>query len=295
MITVMGARGHVGNKIAHFLLDDGLPVRVLGRSARTLDDLAERGAEVQECDLLDTTRLAELLHEGSALFAMVPSNPFTENYSAEQDRFGASIASAISVSKVPTVVTLSSLGADRLDAPGVIGALHRQEARLRALTGVRVTALRPVSFFENLLAAVDQLVQQGSHVDSIVSDLPIPMISTSDIAAAAAHALVDPDWDGYVVRELLGERDVSYIEATTILGRHLGITDPRYVQLPYADMASVLTTIGFSLEYSHHYVDMTRAFNSGELTEPVPRTSANTTATSIEAFAASLSVAGSPS
>ena len=40
------------------------------------------------------------------------------------------------------------------------------------------------------------------------------MIATRDVAAAAAAALQARDWDGFVVRELLGPRDLSYAEVT---------------------------------------------------------------------------------
>ncbi|MGB2949857.1 MAG: hypothetical protein WBB62_13480 [Rhodococcus sp. (in: high G+C Gram-positive bacteria)] len=53
-------------------------------------------------------------------------------------------------------------------------------------------------------------------------------------------------------------------------------------------MIELLTEIGFSVEYARHYVDMTRAFNSRELTDLVPRTAVNTTSTSFEQFASSL-------
>lgn len=287
MITVIGASGQVGSKVAQELVDSGHGVRLLGRTAASLNDLSKRGADVRVGDLTDTAWLTEALRGSDAVFAMIPSNPFDENYAAAQEKIGESVCAALKASAVSTVVTLSSLGADHLDAPGVIGALHRQERRLSALHA-RITFLRPVSFFENLLAAVEQLAESGTHVDSVQADLPIPMIATADIARVAASALTDPSWSGHVVRDLLGQRDLSYNEATAILGQHLAVENATYVQLPYKDMVEVLTGIGFGVDYSRQYVDMTRAFNSSEITDPVPRAPANTTPTSFEQFAESL-------
>lgn len=287
MITIIGASGNVGSKVAKELVDSGHRVRVLGRTAASLNELSERGADVRVGDIADTAWLGEALEGSGAAFAMVPSNPFDQNYAANQERLGESICAALEARAVPTVVTLSSLGADHLDAPGVIGALHRQESRLSALRA-RITFLRPVSFFENLLPAVEQLTESGTHVDSVKADLPIPMIATADIARVAASALTDPSWSGRVVRNLLGQRDLSYDEATAILGKYLAIDNAAYVQLPYEDMVEVLTGVGFGVDYSRQYVDMTRAFNSSELTDPVPRVPENTTSTSFEQFASSL-------
>nr|WP_296773356.1 NAD(P)H-binding protein [Rhodococcus sp. (in: high G+C Gram-positive bacteria)] len=295
MITVIGATGHVGGNLARTLLDNGQDVRAIGRNPHALAALSARGADTHSFDLTDTPRLADTLVGSETVFAMVPSDPFTEHYDAHQQILGESICSAIASSGVPTVVALSSLGADREDAPGVIGSLHRQEQRLRAIHGVRVMALRPVSFFENLLAAVDQIMEDGNHVDSILPDLPIPMIAAADVADAAATAFADAGWNGFSTRDLLGERDLSYIEATRILGGALGFEGATYTPLPDDAMAAALIASGMSGEYARQYVAMTRAFNSGELTDPVPRTPANSTPTTFEAFAASLVAAGQPS
>jgi hypothetical protein len=54
-----------------------------------------------------------------------------------------------------------------------------------------------------------QTKQEGINSDSVQADLPIPMVATRDIADAAATALKSRDWNGVVVRELLGPRDLS--------------------------------------------------------------------------------------
>ena len=45
MITVMGATGRTGSKVAAQLLHAGQPVRAVGRSAGRLAELADAGAE----------------------------------------------------------------------------------------------------------------------------------------------------------------------------------------------------------------------------------------------------------
>ena len=58
MITVMGATGNTGRKIAAALLDAGQQVRALGRAERKLAELGRAGAEVLTGDAGDAAFLA---------------------------------------------------------------------------------------------------------------------------------------------------------------------------------------------------------------------------------------------
>ena len=71
--------------------------------------------------------------------------------------------------------------------------------------------------------------------DSVIGELPVPMIATRDIAEMAANALTRRDWKGIVVRELLGERDLSHVEATRIIGERIGKPDLHYMQFSEED------------------------------------------------------------
>ena len=62
---------------------------------------------------------------------------------------------------------------------------------------------------------------------------------------------------------MLGPRDISYAEATRILGERIGKPDLQYVQFSYADQAKALVQAGMSESFASLYVEMTRAFNEG--------------------------------
>ncbi|MGV8873068.1 MAG: NmrA family NAD(P)-binding protein [Rhodococcus sp. (in: high G+C Gram-positive bacteria)] len=286
MITILGATGQVGYRVAETLLKAGEQVRAIGRNIARLNTLSASGAHTVHADI--GSALPDSFAGSDAVFAMLPSNPFAVDFVAEQANWGTSIVDALRESEIETIVALSSLGADRPDAPGVIGCLAEQEQRLRTLADRNLHLLRPVSFFENLLPAIEQLMTSGVHVDSVDPELPIPMIATSDIADAAVQALTGSRWTGVRTQVLLGQRDLSYDEATQILGKRLGLATARYEQLPYDAMAEVLASIGFSRSYAQLYVDMTRAFNSEELTRHVSRSPENSTRTSFEDFARSV-------
>jgi uncharacterized protein YbjT (DUF2867 family) len=282
MITVMGATGHTGRKITEALLEKGEKTRAIGRSESKLAELKELGAEMLAGDMNDAGFLTKAFRGADAVYTLLPTDPRAADYRAEQDRQGEAIVKAIRESGVRYVVALSSMGAD-LDQGGVIAGLHAQEERLKKIDGVNLLLLRPVSFFENFYSSLALIKQEGINADSVGADLAVPMVATRDIAEAAAKALRVRDWKGVVVRELLGPRDISYAEATRILGEKIGRPDLQYVQFSYDDQAKALVQAGLSESFANLYVEMTRAFNKG-IVKPT-RTPDNTTPTQFEDFA----------
>ena len=282
MITVMGATGNTGKKIALALLNAGEKVRALGRSESKLAELKAAGAEVLSGDTNDVAFLTKAFRGADAVYTLLPTDPGAPDYRAEQDRQGEAIVKAIRESGVRYVVALSSTGAD-LEGGGVVAGLHAQEERLKKIEGVNLLLLRPVSFFENFYSSLALIKQEGINGDSVEADLAVPMIGTRDIADAAAKALLARDWKDVVVRELLGPRDVSYSEATRILGEKIGKPDLPYVQFSYDDQARALVQAGMSESFAKLYVEMTRAFNQGTI-KPA-RTRENTTPSRFEDFA----------
>ncbi len=285
MITVMGASGNTGGKIAAALLASGRLVRVLGRNRSALADLEQRGAEVLTGDTSDPTFLTKAFTGADAAYTLLPTDRRAADYRASQRKEGEAIAAAIRASGVTHVVALSAVGANLPDGNGVLAGLHEQEERLKQIAGINLLLLRPVSFFENFYEQIPVIKYDGIVADSVIPDLAIPMIATQDVAAAAVPALASHDWHGVIVRELLGPRDISYQEAVTILGERIGKPDLPYVHLDYPDMAGALEGAGLSASFVGRYVEMTRAFNEQTVKPLAGRTEANTTATRFEEFA----------
>jgi uncharacterized protein YbjT (DUF2867 family) len=288
MITIMGATGRTGRRIAESLLAMGEEVRALGRSAEKLAVLERAGAQVLAGDATDASFLTRAFRGAAAVYTLLPSDPGSPDYRAQQDREGEAIVAAIRESGVRHVVFLSSIGADLPSGTGAIAGLHAQEERLRRLDGVHVLALRPASFFENFHATLGLIKHRGINGGSVAGDLAVPMIATRDIGDVAAKALAARDWTGFVVRELLGPRDLTYAEATRIVGARIGNPDLAYVQFSEADMAGALTQLGFSSSVANLYVEMTRAFNEQRVVSREGRNASNTTPTRFEDFAAEL-------
>lgn len=285
MVTVMGASGNVGRRITELLLSAGEKVRALGRSADKLASLKSAGAEVLTGDATDAAFLTRAFRGADAVHTLLPPDPRSTDYRAKQDAEGEAIAKAIGESGVRYVVFLSSVGAELPAGTGPIAGLHAQEQRLRRLEGTNVLILRPASFFENFYATLGLIKHQGINGGAVAPDLAMPMIATRDIADVATQALKARDWKGAVVRELLGQRDLTHAEATRILGARIGKPDLKYVQFPYADFATALVQMGISQNVANLYAEMERAINEGKVTAREARRPENTTPTRFEDFA----------
>jgi uncharacterized protein YbjT (DUF2867 family) len=239
-------------------------------------------------DAADAAFLAGACRSADAVYTLLPPDPQSQDLRRKWDQQGEAMVTAIRASGVRFVVFLSSVGADLPEGTGPIAGLHAQEERLRRLRDVNVLILRPASFFENFYATLSLIKQQGINGGAAAPDLRMPMIATRDIADVAARALKARDWKGVVVRELLGQRDLTHEEATRILGAHIGNPDLKYVQFPYADFASSLVQMGISVNVAVLYVEMWRAINEGKYKSCEGRRLENTTPTRFEDFAEDL-------
>ncbi|GAA3096439.1 NmrA family NAD(P)-binding protein [Pseudonocardia yunnanensis] len=288
MITVMGATGQVGRQITQRLLEAGEQVRAIGRNPGALAALAAAGAETWAGDAADAEFLARAFRGADAVHTMLPYDPTSANFRAEQQRLGEAIVAAVESAGVRRVVGLSSIGADAPAGTGFIASLHDQEQRLRRLNGIDLLFLRPGVFFESITAVVDTARALGVNADAVAPDAPVPMIATRDVAAAAAAVLVARDWSGVQVRELHGPCDLTYTEATSILGGAIGLPDLQYVRLPDAEMVDALVQAGFSRDCAQLHVEMGRALSDGTITPLAARTAEITSLTRFEAIVGDL-------
>ncbi|MBT2325459.1 NAD(P)H-binding protein [Variovorax paradoxus] len=290
-VTVMGATGLTGGKIARRLLAAGARVRAIGRNPDKLAALERAGAQILAGDGLDPAFLARAFGGADAVYTLLATDRQAPDYAARQHEEGQAIAEGLRASGARRVVALSSLGADQAEGTGVIAGLHAQEERLKQIAGIHLLLLRPVSFFENFYDALGQIREAGLMADTVAPDIAVPMIAAEDIAEVAAQALLARDWSGVAVRELLGQRDLSHNEVARILGERIGKPALAYVQLSEADMAGVLVGAGLSPSFAGLYIEMTRAFNEGRVGPRQGRNAANTTPTRFEDFADELAAA----
>ena len=294
--AITGATGHIGYRTAELLLERGCKVRVVARPEK-LEPLVKKGAEAAVGSLADSEFLTRAFHGAEAVFAMIPPDYQAENVRNAQTRIGACIADSVRAAGVKHVVNLSSQGAELPLGTGPIAGLHEQEERLDQLPGVNVVHLRAAFFMENLESSIGLIKTQGIIGTPLKGDLKLPVIATRDIARVAADSLVGPGFTGRVVRDLLGQRDLSMVEMTGILATAIGKPELRYVQFPYESAKLAMLGMGLSPDVARVFIEMYQALNERWIMSDLVRTPANTTETSFEAYASEFALlyAGAPS
>jgi uncharacterized protein YbjT (DUF2867 family) len=283
MITVMGAAGNVGGKVADLLLQGNETIRVLEHT-RSLDGLAERGAEVVRGDALNVEDMRALFRDADAAFVVLPDNVDDPDFVANRSRMSQAITAALRDTGVSHVVALTVVGADREGAPGPPAGLHDHELRLSELRDTSLLVLRPAAYMDYLLASLPLIRSQQLNGSAVDGDVVYPMVATQDVAREAAERLARRDWNGHQSKLLLGPEDVSMRQATSLIGSLLGLPDLPYVEFPPAQMKDGLVAAGMSEEAARLLVDMQLGINDGWFFGDVRRTPDTTMPTRLEEF-----------
>jgi uncharacterized protein YbjT (DUF2867 family) len=286
MFAVTGATGNTGSVIAEKLLARGEKVRVIGRDASRLARFVQKGAEAFAADVTDAAALARAFDGAEAVYAMVPPNVGSTDVRAYQERVSDALASALGKASVSQTVVLSSVGADKPEKTGPVIGLHNLEQKLNGIAGLNAIYLRAGYFMENLLPQVEVIRNFGIVGGPLRPDLRLPLIATRDIGATAAELLLKPDFAGKETHELLGQRDVNYQEAASVIGKAIGKPDLAYAQLPPQQLKPALMQMGMSSNMADLLLEMAEALNSGYMVALEPRSARNTTPTSLETFVA---------
>jgi uncharacterized protein YbjT (DUF2867 family) len=284
MYVVLGATGNTGSVVAKALLERSQKVRVVGRSKERLAGFVVLGAEAFEANLMDSKALTKAFTGARAVYSLLPPDLASTDYRAQQDKEANSIASALEAAGVTHVVALSSFGADKPDQTGPVAGLHAMEERFRQIPKLNAVYLRAGYFMENTLPQVGIIKNFGMMAGPVRADVALPMIAARDIGAAAADALVKLDFTGHQARELLGHKDLTYLQMAKIIGAAVGIPNLAYVQLPSEQVMQALTQMGFSKNMATLMCEMSDALNSEYMRALEPRSGANTTPTLFEEF-----------
>ena len=286
MYVVTGATGHTGHIVATQLLANGEKVRAIGRSAERLQSIVGKGAEPFVADLTDKQALSKAFAGARAVYAMIPPSLTSEDYRAYQERISDAIASALVTAKVPYVVVLSSLGADKPDKTGPVVGLHNFEQKLNKIEALNVLHLRCAYFMENTLVQIGIIQAMGVAAGPLRPDLTLPMIASRDIGAVAADELSKLNFRQKQTRELLGQREVTMTEAAAIIGKAIGKPGLAYKKLPDEQVRTGMAQSGISTNVANLILEMAAALNSGYMRALEPRSERNTTRTSYETFVA---------
>lgn len=286
MYAITGATGNTGRVVAEKLLANGKQVRVIGRDTSRLAHFLQKGAEVIAADLTDAVGLARAFDGARAAYVLVPPNITSADVRAHQEQVSDALAVALGKASVSHAVVLSSFGADKADKTGPVVGLHNLEQKLNGLAKLNALYLRAGYFMENLLPQVAVIQNFGIVGGPLRADLRVPMIATRDIGSVAADLLLKLEFAGKQARELLGQRDLTYTEVTSVIGKAIARPSLAYVQLPAQQLKPGLVQMGMSSNMADQLLEMSEALNSGYMASLEPRSERNTTPTSIETFVA---------
>lgn len=284
MYVTTGASGRTGRAAASHLLEHGHHVRAVGRDPRNLADLADRGAEIHQADQADPAAMATALRGADAAYLVIQPNylPDHPDFGAFQDQAAAALTEAVAESGVSRVVALSSWGAQHASGNGPVAGLHRFEQRLSSVAGLDVTWLRAGYYMENLLDHLEPVRTRRRIIAPFDPDVPLPLITTSDVGSAAAEELARPQ-SGTRIRELQGERDVSLNEVTQAIATEIG-APISYERCTVETFHQQLREAGVSDNVAAMMAEVPQAVNTGKLRMFQPRTPETTTPTSLETF-----------
>ena len=283
MYVVIGATGNTGSIVANKLANQGKNVRVVGRNAEHLAQFKK--AEPFVGDVTDNTAMAKAFQGAQAVYLMMPPNATIPDYKAYQQQVIESLGAAVEKNGVKFAVVLSSIGADKPENSGPVLGLRSLEERLNRISGLNVLHMRAAYFMENTLGQADAIKAMGSAAGPLRPELKIPMIATRDIGAFAADALSRLEFAGQQVQELHGQRDLSFGEITSILGKAIGKRDLNYVTLTRDQFRDTLIKqVGMSQSVANLLAEMAESLDSGYLHPLEARTARSTTPTSYEIF-----------
>ena len=290
-IAIFGATGRVGSLVTKQLIEEGYQVLCIGRNQTKLSVLKEKGANILTASFDDHDKLAQGLIGYDLVLTMVPSNHLAEDFYAEQRVAINAQIHAIQKANVPNVINLSSLGAHLDSGIGILNALYDMEQNLNELTDIKVVHYRPSYYMENAFYTIPLILMQGINGINAKGDHAFPMVSIKDTAAYLVRTILQyEDHNSGDIVSILGPRDYTLQEFTTILGNAIGKPNLPFIEFTDIDMKQGMLQGGAGSEsFIDLAIELYRSFEGGSLNSEI-RTPENTTPTTAEAFAAALFV-----
>lgn len=282
-ITIAGAAGHVGRRVAELLLEQGEEVTLLVRSPEKVADLAARGAAVAVGSLDNPEFVSAGTRGAEGLFWMTAPN-FGATDLAQWHRDTALAAqAAIRANRIPHVVNLSGMGTGAGREDWGMVTLMAQVERTLDDSGAHVRHLRAGWFMDNLLWQADVIRDQGALFLPYPPDVPFPLVATRDLGQVAADGLRTRNWSGSEARTLMGPESLTFAQVAEEITRALG-QPCRYVPIPLEayleQMGRMGATADARAQYGRMFAHM--AGPGGIYSEP--RTPEAATATTLATF-----------
>jgi uncharacterized protein YbjT (DUF2867 family) len=114
-------------------------------------------------------------------------------------------------------------------------------------------------------------------------DHAIPMVATKDVARIIAAHLAATDFNGKSVQAVMGPKNYTLRDVTSIIGQAIGNPDLSYVQFPVEQARKAFLSNGFSENFVDNLIEMGTAIKTGFMNYQ-KRDDSTTTPTTAEEF-----------
>ncbi|WP_245625639.1 NAD(P)H-binding protein [Flagellimonas eckloniae] len=268
-IVVTGSLGNISKPLAEELIAKGHSVTVISSNPEKQKDIEKLGAKAAIGAMEDVDFLTESFTGADAVYCMIPPGDYFDpdfNQIEFYKQVGNNYAEAILKSNVKKVIHLSSIGGNMNKDNGQLITHTNVENIFKSLPEeVKITTLRPTSFYYNLFGFIPAIKSQGIIASNYGEDDKCPWVSPSDIAEVVAEEL-EGSFSERKVRYIVSE-ELTCNEIAKTLGEAIGKPDLKWILISDEDMLSGALSIGFNPKIAEGLIEMHKSIHNGKLLE----------------------------
>lgn len=228
-ILITGATGNIGTELTQQLAAMSVPFRALSRSHKDI-----KGGETVIGDLGDKASLVKALQGIQKAFLLT-------NSSEAAEQLQLNFVEAAKEAGVQHIVKLSQFAADK-NSPVRFLRYHAIVEQKIVQSGIGYTFLRPNLFMQGLLGFAE-LIRQQHQFFAPISDTPVSLVDTRDIAAVAAATLTQDGHENKIY-DLTGPAAITHGQIAQYLSAATGQTI-NFISAPAEAMRPALVQAGF--------------------------------------------------
>ncbi|WP_282086727.1 NAD(P)H-binding protein [Aquimarina algiphila] len=268
-IVLTGSLGNISKPLAKELIAKGHTVTLISSNHERAKVIEEIGAIPAIGTMEDVDFLTESFAEADAVYCMIPPGDYFDqdfNQIEFYKQVGNNYAEAILKSNVKKVVHLSSIGGNMNKNNGQLIAHTNVENIFKSLPEeVKITTLRPTSFYYNLFGFIPTIKSQGIIASNYGEDDKCPWVSPSDIAEVIAEEL-EGSFSERKVRYIVSE-ELTCNEIAKTLGEAIGKPDLKWILISDRDMLNGALSIGLNPKIAEGLTEMNKSIRNGKLLE----------------------------
>lgn len=264
--VLTGSTGHITKPLAIKLLEKGHQVTIITSHSERVKEIESLGATAAVGSIEDGSFLKKTFAGADAVYLMIPPKWTVTNWFEYQKLVANNYAEAVKSNGIKQVVVLSSIGAHMRKGVGPVDGVAYLEEKISELKEVNATFLRPSYFYYNLLTMIPMIKNAGIMGSTQPADHKMILVHTSDIAEAAAEALLKLDFKGQVIRYIASEEQ-TWANITKVLGTAIQKPELPYVEFTDEQSLQGMLGAGLSSTIAEGYAAMGKALRSGEMEE----------------------------